>query len=117
MSLQQQQPFTIRFSGTLDGLGSADHDQPYSFGRRPCTAAPFPFSTHQYAHLLSLTSRLGDYIGTREQSTNKVPIGTHREPGRRVPPLGGGRSSASMSKRSHARYDALLSAPIRLTIV
>jgi hypothetical protein len=117
MSLQQQQPFTNRFIGTLDGLGSADHDKRYSFGRRPCTAAPFLFSTHQYAHLLSLTSRLADYIATREQSTNNETVGTHREPGRRIPPPSGGRSSASMSKRSHARYNSLLSARIRLTVV
>jgi len=38
--------------GSLDGLGAADHDQPYRFGRRPRTSAPYPFSTRQYARLL-----------------------------------------------------------------
>ena len=31
-------------SGSKDGRGCADHDQPYSFGRRPREAAPFPFT-------------------------------------------------------------------------
>ena len=44
--------------GTLDGTGSSDHDQPYPlFGWRPRAAAPFPFSTRQFARLLILRSR------------------------------------------------------------
>jgi hypothetical protein len=46
--------------GTKDGVGSADHDQPYTFGRRPRVAAPFPFHPSQYAKLLALRGRIGD---------------------------------------------------------
>jgi hypothetical protein len=35
--------------GSKDGRGCADNDQPYNFGRRPREAAPFPFTTRQYA--------------------------------------------------------------------
>jgi hypothetical protein len=45
-------------SGTLDGTGAGDHDLPYRLGRRPRTEAPYPFSTRQYARLLSLRSRV-----------------------------------------------------------
>jgi hypothetical protein len=45
-------------TGTLDGAGAGDHDQPYRFGHRPRASAPFPFSTRQYAHLLVLRSRV-----------------------------------------------------------
>jgi hypothetical protein len=45
-------------TGTLDGAGAGDHDQPYRFGRLPRASAPFPFSTRQYAHLLVLRSRV-----------------------------------------------------------
>jgi hypothetical protein len=43
--------------GTHDGTGAGDHDQPYTFGRRPTVLAPAPFSTRQYARLLLLRSR------------------------------------------------------------
>ncbi len=46
--------------GSKDGIGSADHDQPYTFGRRPRAAAPFPFHTSQYARLLALRGRIAD---------------------------------------------------------
>jgi hypothetical protein len=46
--------------GSLDGLGAADHDQPYRFGRRPRASAPYPFSTRQYARLLLLRGRVQD---------------------------------------------------------
>ena len=49
---------TTTVAGTRDGEGAADHDLPYRFGRRPSIAAPFPFSTHQYARLLILRSRV-----------------------------------------------------------
>ncbi len=45
-------------SETLDGSGAADHDQPYRFGRRPRSSAPYPFSTRQFARLLVLRSRV-----------------------------------------------------------
>ena len=46
--------------GTKDGVGSADNDQPYTFGRRPRAAAPFPFHSAQYARLLALRGRVQD---------------------------------------------------------
>ena len=52
----EKQPATI--DGTLDGCGSGDHDLPYRFGRKPTASQPFPFSTHQYARLLILRSRI-----------------------------------------------------------
>jgi hypothetical protein len=44
--------------GTLDGHGAGDHDLLYRFGRKPTSSQPFPFSTHQYARLLILRSRI-----------------------------------------------------------
>jgi hypothetical protein len=45
-------------AGTRDGQGAGDHDVPYRFGRRPTTQASFPFSTREFARLLSLRSRV-----------------------------------------------------------
>ena len=59
-------PFSAKASptrGSLDGDGSADHDQPYRFGLRPRTSAPYPFSTRQYARLLVLRGRVQDQVG------------------------------------------------------
>ena len=47
-------------SGSKDGSGAADNDQPYTFGRRPRAEAPWPFTERQYAHLLVLRGRLAD---------------------------------------------------------
>ena len=55
--MSAQQPASS-LSGSLDGTGAGDHDQAYTFGRRPCLEAPFPFSTRAYARLLVLRSRL-----------------------------------------------------------
>ena len=55
---QQTQPRTAKVDGTLDGLGAGDHDLPYRFGHKPTSSQPFPFSTHQYARLLILRSRI-----------------------------------------------------------
>ena len=49
---------TEPLTGTKDGTTAADHDQPYRFGHRPTTIAPYPFSERQYARLLILRSRL-----------------------------------------------------------
>jgi hypothetical protein len=57
--------------GSLDGDGSADHDQPYSFGYRPRTSAPYPFNTRQYARLLILRGRVQDQVGA---SLELVPV-------------------------------------------
>ena len=43
-----------------DGVGAADHDMPYVFGRLPRAMAPFPFSTREFARLLILRSQLRD---------------------------------------------------------
>ncbi len=44
--------------GTRDDVGAGDHDQPFRFGWRPRTSAPYPFNTRQYARLLLLRSRV-----------------------------------------------------------
>jgi hypothetical protein len=50
-------------SGTRDGTGAADNDEPYTFGRRPRAVAPWPFTERQYAHLLMLRGRVSDARG------------------------------------------------------
>ena len=47
-------------SGSKDGSGSADNDQPYQFGRRPRSIAPWPFTERQYALLLMMRGRVSD---------------------------------------------------------
>ena len=65
--------------GTKDGRGCGDHDQPYTFGRRPRSAAPFPFTPRQFARLLALRGRLTDgLIG--HDDTDQAGI-TPRTPG------------------------------------
>jgi hypothetical protein len=48
--------------GSLDGVGAADHDQPYRFGRRPSASVPYPFSTREYMRLLVLRGRVQDRL-------------------------------------------------------
>ena len=55
---QSAQWTTTAIRGSRDGTGAADHDAPYTFGRRPRSIAPYPFSTRQYARLLALRSRV-----------------------------------------------------------
>jgi hypothetical protein len=50
-----------------DRTGAADHDVPYTFGRRPRSSAPYPFSTRQYARLLVLRSEVR--CGIRSEET------------------------------------------------
>jgi len=45
-------------AGTKDGLGAADRDVVYMFGRRPSAQSPYPFNERQFARLLILRSRL-----------------------------------------------------------
>jgi hypothetical protein len=47
-------------TGTKDGQGAGDHDQPYHFGRRPRAIAPWPFTERQYARLLILRGHAVD---------------------------------------------------------
>lgn len=51
---------TTSASGSKDGSGAADNDQPYRFGRRPRAESPWPFTERQFAHLLILRGRLAD---------------------------------------------------------
>jgi hypothetical protein len=60
MASEQQQLVADGIVGTKDGFGAADHDQPYAFGRRPCSGSPYPFSTRQYVRLLVLRSQVHD---------------------------------------------------------
>jgi hypothetical protein len=64
MVATQMSPFSsaddVVVTGSLDGDGSGDHDQPYQFGFRPRASAPYPFNTRQYARLLVLRGRLQD---------------------------------------------------------
>jgi hypothetical protein len=53
----QSQPIDAQ-PGTRDAAGAGDHDQPFRFGRRPSSLAPYPFSTRQLARLLVLRSRV-----------------------------------------------------------
>jgi hypothetical protein len=46
--------------GSKDGRGCGDHDQAYTFGRRPRGVAPFPFTLRQYTRLLALRGCIGD---------------------------------------------------------
>jgi hypothetical protein len=46
--------------GSKDGRGCGDHDQPYTFGRRPRAASHFPFTDRQFARLLALRGRVRD---------------------------------------------------------
>jgi hypothetical protein len=46
--------------GSRDGIGAGDHDQPYTYGRRPTSAWTYPFTARQYAHLLVLRGRVQD---------------------------------------------------------
>jgi hypothetical protein len=74
MSIQQMQPTGDNHVGTLDGAGSADHDKPYVFGRRPTSAVPFPFSTRQYVRLLLMRSRLAELsLASRQWTCEQVP--------------------------------------------
>ena len=45
-------------AGSFDGQGGGDHDKPYAFGRVPNSAAPFPFTTREFARLLIVRGRV-----------------------------------------------------------
>jgi hypothetical protein len=45
-------------AGSFDGQGGGDHDKPYAFGRLPSSAAPFPFTTREFARLLIVHGRV-----------------------------------------------------------
>ena len=54
----QSLPPTQSVTGTIDGTGAGDCDQPYTFGRRLRLNATGPFTTHQFARLLVLRNRM-----------------------------------------------------------
>jgi hypothetical protein len=54
------EPATPAVGGTKDGLGAADHDEPYRFGYRPSARWTYPFSAEAYCHLLMLRGRVQD---------------------------------------------------------
>jgi hypothetical protein len=60
-------------SGSKDGSGSADNDQPYQFGRRPRSIAPWPFTDRQYALLLMMRGRVGDAPDPSDESAPPAP--------------------------------------------
>jgi len=43
---------------SAEGSRFTTYDEEYRFGRRPRTIAPFPFTTHEFARLLVLRSRV-----------------------------------------------------------
>lgn len=47
-------------TGSRDGMGAGDHDEPYRFGLRPSVASTYPFSSIQFARLLVLRGRAQD---------------------------------------------------------
>ncbi len=62
-------------SGTKDGQGASDHDQPYEFHRRPRALAPYPFRVRQYAHLLILRGRIEDGSFARDDTgASRLPL-------------------------------------------
>jgi len=64
--------------GTLDGTGAGDHDEPYSFGRRPRASAPFPFTERQYARLLVFRSRVAERQANERRVELRVIDGGRR---------------------------------------
>jgi hypothetical protein len=44
-------------------------DEPYRFGRRPNTRAPFPFTEREFARLLIARGRLQESTSTADQAT------------------------------------------------
>ena len=49
-------------TGSRDGQGAGDHDQPYRFVWRARSSVPFPFNTREYARLLVFRSRVQDEL-------------------------------------------------------
>lgn len=46
--------------GSRDGVGSGDHDVPFSFGCRPSSGWTYPFTARQYSRLLVMRGRAQD---------------------------------------------------------
>lgn len=54
--------------GSRDGSGAGDNDQPYVFGRRPTTRAPYPFTELEFARLLRVRGRMRDTWTAQDQA-------------------------------------------------
>jgi hypothetical protein len=61
-------------TGSKDGSGAGDHDEPYQFGRRPRAVAPWPFTERQFGRLLVLRGRVQDAAFTPEDHQDAHPI-------------------------------------------
>jgi hypothetical protein len=62
-----QQSYTATSSDLACACDS--YDEEYRFGRRPQTLAPFPFTTHEFARLLVLRSRIqADLVGADDHA-------------------------------------------------
>ena len=46
--------------GSRDGVGAGDHDEPFTFGRRPSSTWTYPFAARQFARLLVLRGKVRD---------------------------------------------------------
>jgi hypothetical protein len=79
MSSSQPQEPTPLAIGSFDGSGAGDHDEPYTFGRRPNARAPFPFTERQYARLLVFRGRV------QERPESHGPAQLRVLPGGRLP--------------------------------
>jgi len=55
-----QETETIVVNESRDGVGSADHDQPYTFGNRVSSTALSPFTFREYVRLQMLRGRFED---------------------------------------------------------
>jgi hypothetical protein len=51
-------------------IDAASFDEPYRFGRRPTTRAPFPFTEQQFARLLIARSRIQEARSAADQRAN-----------------------------------------------
>ena len=71
-------------SGSKDGSGAADNDQPYEFGRRPRSVAPWPFTERQYALLLMMRGRVADAPSPHDHSAPQ-PIAFPDQASRQAP--------------------------------
>ena len=51
-------------------IDAASFDEPYRFGRRPTTRAPFPFTEQQFARLLIARGRIQAALSASDQRAN-----------------------------------------------
>jgi hypothetical protein len=61
-------------TGTKDGNGAGDHDEPYRFRRRLTSRAPYPFTEQQFARLLMLRGRVRDSNSAADRAVDGSPF-------------------------------------------